>query len=151
MGLLAVSALSSEASTITFNFATGAAPNSKGIDGNSLQFISGGVTVTATAWTWNNSQFNNSALGWWSAGLGVCNDGEFSGCNSPEHQVDNDGGKDFVLFQFAAPVNTQVDPTGIYVKNYSGGNDPDDLDVSYWAGNFTLGNEIGRASCRERV
>jgi hypothetical protein len=138
---VAAAAPSTEASTITFNFATSAAPNSKGTDGNSRVFTSGGVTVTATAWAWNGSSLQTAALGWWdNAGLGVCNDSEFSGCGSPEHQIDNDVSTDFVLFQFSAPSGTGVDPASVYIKNFSGSHDPDDLDVSYWTGNFSLSN-----------
>jgi hypothetical protein len=138
---VAASSLASEASTITFDFATNAAPNSKGTDGNSRVFTSGGVTVTATAWSWNGSHFSNGALGWWTAGLGVCDDNEFNGCGSPEHQIDNQGGlTDFVLFQFSAPAGVSVDPASVSIKTYSTGNQPDDLDVSYWVGNFGLSN-----------
>ena len=159
-GFVAVSALSSEASTITFDFTSGGPNNSaqaQGTDGNSRVFTSGGITVTATAWTWNGTQFNNAALGWYNGyGLAVCNDAEvagYGGCGSPEHQIDNfQDGVDFVQFQFSSPANTGVDPASIYIRNFAGntvctGNYPhqtcttsDDLDVSYFTGNISLSN-----------
>jgi len=148
VGFLALAAPAVQASTITFNFATDAgASNGKGTDGNTRVFTNGGVTLTASAWAYNGSVFNTAALGWWSnAGLGVCNDTEFNRCNSPEHQVDNEGGwKDFVLFQFSGPL--AVDPTSLYVKNYESGDESgNDLDVSYWTGNISLSNGAGLPS-----
>jgi hypothetical protein len=146
-GFLALGAPALHASTITFNFATNAGANAgKGTDGNTRVFTNGGVTVTASAWSYSGGVFNTAALGWWSnAGLGVCNDGEFSGCGSPEHQVDNEGRNDFVLFQFSGPLS--VDPTSVYVKNFaSGSNSGNDLDVSYWTGNISLSNGAGLPS-----
>lgn len=110
------------ADTITWNL-TGS--GSLGSDGNSRSFTSGGITVTATAWSYNGS-FQDARLGQWSTGLGVCADGEGS-CSTPDHQVDNAGTDDYVLFRFSAPVDpltVRIDPYGTW-----------DRDVSYFVGN----------------
>ena len=69
-----------------------------------------------------------------SAGLGVCNRSEGSGCSSPQHQVDNNTGtaRDWVLFKFSEAVDittVRVDPTGAY-----------DTDVTYWTANSSTFN-----------
>jgi hypothetical protein len=135
LGMFAIPGISS-AAPITFNFVT--AP----ITGNttSRTFTSGGLTVTATAWTFDTSlnpdQFDVAALGQYVGfGLGVCNSNE-SPCSSPIHQIDNSPSgvrTDFVLFHFSA----LIDPSTVTIKNYDG-TDGNDLDVSYFVG--TLGS-----------
>ena len=103
--------------------------------GNTLSFSStpGGATVTASAWYLDgNGTFQKATLGQYSAGLGVCYPGE--NCTQPDHQVDNSGYDEYVLFQFSKP----VDPSSMNIASTSGG----DTDVSYWlggnAGNLNL-------------
>ncbi len=60
-------------------------------------------------------------------GLASCNQGEGSRCGAPEHQVDNHGNVDFVLFTF----NTIIDPSSIVINPYG----YYDRDVTYWIGN----------------
>lgn len=116
-----------QAASITLTFTGG---GGEGSLGNSRSFTIGGVTVTATAWTYG-SDFQAAALGQYSHGLGVCGPIEYSaGCNSPHHQVDNSVNLDFVLFQFSTP----VDPLSVGVITTSGA----DLDASYWVGNISL-------------
>jgi hypothetical protein len=124
---LAASVRSAQAATITYDFG---GANDAGTIGNTRTFTSGGVTVTASAWAYDTT-FQTAALGRWSLGLGVCNSLEYLfGCNSPDHQVDNNGSDEYVLFQFSQA----IDPTTISIEtvNYS------DLDVSYWVGNLAL-------------
>lgn len=103
--------------------------SSDGSFGNTRTFTSGGITITATAWgfTWgSDAALESGALGQWSTGLGVCDKNEGSSCNDPDHQVDNQGADNFVLFQFSSPVDitsVTIDPYGSW-----------DRDVSYWLG-----------------
>jgi hypothetical protein len=92
-----------------------------------------GISVTATAWSVTdlNAALQSAAPGQWSVGMGVCNATEGFNCGSPNHQVDNNNGFDFVLFQFSSPVNLAsivVDPYGTF-----------DRDVTYWTGSATSG------------
>src|ERR1044072_5436144 len=87
--------------------------------GNSIVFNtsapSGGPSVTATAWYIDtNGLFQKGTLGQWGAGLGVCSSGETCG-TPPEHQVDNSGFKEFVLFTFSSP----VDPSTVHLETTS--------------------------------
>ena len=110
-----------EAASITWNF-TGS--GSEGSIGNSRSFTAGGITTTATAWSYNGS-FQQARLGQWSTGLGICSTSET--CGSPVHQVDNAGQNEYVLFLFSSPIDpltVRIDPYGTY-----------DRDVSYWTGN----------------
>jgi hypothetical protein len=96
--------------------------------GNSLVFSaapSGGPTVTATAWYIDSSGlFQKATLGQYSAGLGVCYSTE--NCQQPEHQVDNNGFREYVLFTFSSP----VDPSSMGITTTSSS----DMDASYWMG-----------------
>jgi hypothetical protein len=125
------------ADPVTFSF-TGSQGEATGTGsyGNTRTFTAGGVTMSATAWGYtygsSDTRFETAALGRWSTGLGSCNrsEGTGSNCSSPqEHQVDNVGADDWVLFVFSAPVDitsVRIDPYGNY-----------DRDVSYWTGNVT--------------
>ena len=120
-----------EADSITWNF-TGSGGNAA--FGNQRAFSQNGITVTATAWgytadLWKGTDngFQTAALGQWPTGLGVCNRAEGASCGSPDHQVDNRGADDWVLFQFS----TQVDPLSVRIDPYGAW----DTDVSYWVGN----------------
>lgn len=100
----------------------------EGSIGNVMVFEANGVELTASAWSNthgpDNSALDVAALGQWSMGLGVRNANESSG--SPQHQADNEGNLEFVLFLFDEYVdidNVVIDPYGTY-----------DRDVSYWTG-----------------
>jgi len=110
---LVVGTFGLSASTINFDFTSG---NGSG-NGSGRVFTdpTSGLTITATAWSLLNygSTFSTAQLGQYSTGLGVCNSNEGNGCGSPDHQVDNVGSYDFILFQFSAPVTIQsitIDP-----------------------------------------
>jgi MYXO-CTERM domain-containing protein len=77
-----------------------------------------------------SGNFTPAQLGWYSGlGLASCNNtGEGANCSNPEHQVDNNGSYDFVLFVF----NGTVDPTSILINPYG----DYDRDVTYWVGNL---------------
>lgn len=96
--------------------------------GNVRTFLIGGVSVTVSAWsrTGSNGTFESARLDQRDTGLGVCNRDEGLRCDSPDHQVDNSGDDDFVLFQFSAP----VDPLRVNIDPYGS----HDRDVSYWTG-----------------
>jgi hypothetical protein len=105
------------AGATTVNFTTGT--SNDGTIGNSLCYSSTGTStacngsqfLTITAWgvTGSNSTtFQAAALGNYAGtnlGLGVCNASEGVGCQSPNHEVDNSGHFDFVLFQFSSAIS----------------------------------------------
>ena len=100
--------------------------------GSSFTFNSdqaGGPTVKATAWYLGlfSNEFTAGTLGRFSQGLGVCN-GLENCSNNPNHQVDNDGLEEFILFEFSTP----VDPTTVKVTTTTSGGG--DTDASYWLG-----------------
>ena len=106
--------------------------------GNTRTFNQNGVTVTASAWAYTGSSgttFETAGLGQYDTGLGVGDRGEGLSPGNPQHQVDNIGPDNFVMFNFgAAPVDIasiNIDPFGIY-----------DRDVSYWVGNVTPGTDL---------
>lgn len=106
----------------------------KGTIGNSLTFNGGDFFVAGSAWSLSNlnttTTFAQAALGQWSPGLGVCDSGEFAGCSSPNHAVDNSGYKDFVLLQtnqLLSSIQLVLSPFG---QNR-------DTDVTYFVGNCT--------------
>jgi len=125
-------AISLLAAPITFDFTSGGTNSGSGY-GNVRTFTVSGVTVTATAWSLTGNfgtTFESSQLGQFSTGLGVCSRAEGTNCDSPNHQVDNVGHYDFVLFQFTSPVDfysVTIDPFAPSTA---------DRDVSFWVGNF---------------
>ena len=127
--LLAVASLatSAQAATISFDF-TGSQGGSYGVGTtDSRTFTVDGFTVTATAYSYYSGSFHEANLGRWDSGLAVCNSVEMSsGCQSGEHQVTNNKGFDFVLFEFSGP----ADPLEVRIRTT---NDYD-LDVTYWSG-----------------
>lgn len=101
--------------------------------GNTLTFSNSGLTVTASAWSFSlgasDNAFETAGLGQWSTGLGVNDRTEGLNSGSPQHQVDNVGVDNFVLFIFDEQVeitSVRIDPYGTW-----------DRDVSYWVGNVT--------------
>lgn len=102
----------------------------QGSGNNSIVRTQGNETVTATAvaMTGNNSTtFQWATLGQYSGfGLGVCDQLEVN-CGSPQHEVDDSGQLDFVMFHFSAMV-TSVSITVTPVCNC-------DTNASYYVGN----------------
>ncbi len=108
------------ASAATIDFTTGS--SSSGTMGNSLCYNSAGAStacngsqfLTVTAWgvtggAGGNTTFDTAALGHYAGsnlGLGVCNQSEGAGCSAPNHEVDNSGHLDFVLFQFSSTITS---------------------------------------------
>lgn len=114
---------------INFNLTSGTNTSSSSM-GNVRTFSAGGINVTSTAWSLSSlsADFAASQLGRaTNYGLWVCNPAEGINCPSPEHQIDNLNGFEFVLFQFSQA----VDPAAISIKTYNYA----DLDVSYFLGN----------------
>ena len=100
--------------------------------GNTWSVTVNGVTITMTAFnlsTAANSTFTAAQITPFSTGLGVCNANEKAAnasCSAdPQHRVDNNGSRDFVLFQFSRPVD--VDSVVL-----SGNASYPDSDISYW-------------------
>lgn len=122
-----------DAANITFDFqGSGGIVSGSGY-GNTRSYTVGGITVTASAWGVtgaSNTQFRTAQSGWWSgAGLGICARNEGTGCSNPEHQVDNSGAREYILFRFSQaidPTQVGIDPYGNY-----------DRDVEYFVGNAT--------------
>ena len=129
---LSVWSATSDAAPLLFDFTGDTLGH--GSWGNLRTFEDGGITVTASAWGYTQGRYDNAfqtgALGQWDTGLGVCNRDEGSAsCGSPQHQVDNVGADDWVLFVFSSAVNIDtvtIDPYGTR-----------DRDVSYYVGNVT--------------
>lgn len=112
---LVISAL---ASASTINFTAGS--STTGSIGNSLCYTAAGAAascngnqfVTITAWgitggAGGNTTLAEAALGKYAGpnlGLGVCNQNEGTNCSTPNHEVDNSGRLDFILFQFRTMV-----------------------------------------------
>jgi hypothetical protein len=132
------------AATITYDF-TGfglglvTAGNGTDAANNTVVFTgSDGSTVRVSGWYLPTftSAFDPARVGQYSTGLGVCNASE--SCPSDEqHQVDNIGQFDFLLFQFSsfASVNFSqvvVNPFGTH-----------DTDITYYFGSSFLGGING--------
>lgn len=135
-GMLLALPLAMNASTLNWDFT---ASGGAGTLGNVVNLSSGGVNVTVTAFSLANqvstTQFTAAAVGQWgSYGLGVCNAAEYTGCSSPNHQVDNIGGYDFLLLQFSAP----VDPISLVIRSATSS----DRDLTYWTGNQASGYSL---------
>lgn len=135
-------AASAGAGPVTFDF-TGSqgGPAGFGGYGNTRTFTDGGVTVTASAWayTWGSldNALQKAALGRWSSGLGSCNRAEDPETCSDlqEHQVDNAGPDDWVMFLFSAP----IDISSVTIDSYGSS----DHGVSYWTGNVSGPVDLG--------
>lgn len=143
--VLSASASTAFADTITWNLSGNAGLLSAG---QTLTFTQDGIKVKATPWSGelgtgsstaiSANPGSNARLGQWSAGLGVCNQSSSSSCGNPEHQVDNVGTNDWVLFTFSEAIDIQ----SIIVDPCCDG-DARDTDVSYWAGNLSLTGSDG--------
>ncbi|MEP7363662.1 MAG: PEP-CTERM sorting domain-containing protein [Acidobacteriota bacterium] len=97
--------------------------------GNYIQYTdASGFVVTATAWYAPDAAgaLTAAKLSRYSGGLGVCS--ETDRCSSPNHAVDNNGGKDFVLFTFSG----YADPYKMTI-----GWSQTDADVQYWVGSLS--------------
>jgi PEP-CTERM motif len=89
-----------------------------------------GENVMASAWstTGGNVVFSTATLGQYSGlGLGVCDASEMPNCGAPQHEVDDNGQYNFVLFTFSTPV-TGLSITITPVCNC-------DTNASYYVGN----------------
>ena len=77
--------------------------NNNAAYGNQRTYESGGVTLTATAWSSSGvgGTIQDAYLGVWNPnGLGVANRGETTGVGSPHHSMDNSGYTDSILLTF---------------------------------------------------
>lgn len=139
MGLLG----SLHAATITINYADSASVGG-GPAGNSILKASGQFQVLATGWEAGagSGPFAAARLrDYGTAGLGVCTVSEgtaASDCSSQgspsEHQLDNVGQREIVMFQFSHADLGKIAVTNITVTL---GSLAGDWDVSYWLGNTT--------------
>jgi hypothetical protein len=120
-----------------------------------------GVTVTAAAYatttdsgaagTAISDANSNAEIGQYGGyGLGVCSNEESGspdkngynssspgGCNSPFHQVNNDGAYEFILFTFSTPVSLNSIIMGNYTNATSNGLDAN-IDITYWVNPTSL-------------
>lgn len=131
LALVASMAIPAQAATINF---TSDLYNQTGSGfGNVLDYYGDGVEVSAWANTGvphgTNNQINTAQIKVWSTGLGSCNQDELANCSDPEHQVDNVGDDDLVLFVFDRVVEfgqIRINPFGEH-----------DRDVSFWVANLS--------------
>jgi hypothetical protein len=101
-------------------------PNHGGEFGNTLVFQDSGHELQVTSWGFtggpDNLHFEEARGSLYTIGMGVSNAEESTG--SPDHQMDNAGGDDFMLFYFDGlvdDVSVVIDPYGNY-----------DRDVTYY-------------------
>lgn len=119
---VALAAPAAASTVITF---TGSSATD-GTDGNVRTFSNGGITVQATAWSYQGSTLERAWLGAYSNGLGVTNNDEGSGGNN-SHAVDNYGQRDFILLVF----NQAVNISAVRLNPYAQTSTPRDNDVAY--------------------
>lgn len=139
MGLLG----SLHAATITINYADSAS-TSGGNPGNEITRLNGQFQVMATGWEagTGSGPFAAARLrDYGTGGLGVCTVSEgtlSSDCassgNPSEHQADNLGQREIVMFQFSNQDLGKIAVTNITVTMKSLASD---WDISYWLGNTT--------------
>jgi len=131
--LAAVASPAAASVTITTTGSSG----TDGTDGNIRTFSSGGITVQASAFSYQGSTLERGFLGAYSTGLGVTNNDEGNGGSSNSHTADNVGQNDFILLIF----NQAVNLTSAVLTPYDvgTGNGDNDAWVSYanLAGAFT--------------
>ena len=128
-------ASAANAATYEYNFSGGNSPTS-GSNGNTRVFSStplGGPNVTASAFyaTGTSSALGAAYLGHYDHGLGVTNPGALFTPDG-QHEVDNDGYIDLVLFQFAQA----IDVNSITLRSFG------DADIQVWFGNTFVNNSI---------
>jgi hypothetical protein len=131
-GLVCAFALTAGATTVTFDFtSSGGTVGGSSPFGDTRTYTNGIYSVTASSFSLPGNlsgNFTTAQLNQYNTlGLASCNQGEGAGCGAPEHQVDNHGNFDFVLFKFS----TSVDPVSIVINPYG----TYDRDVTYWIGN----------------
>lgn len=132
--VLAVGSTSASASTWTFASGGSYYTTSGSSYGNKVTFYEGTGKVQTSAWS-NTAEtplggFETAYIRRFSTGLGVCSrdEGTITNCinGSLDHQVDNVGQQDVVLFLFDSAQAMQsltIDPWGTW-----------DRDVSFWVG-----------------
>lgn len=116
---------------ITYDFSGNSSTD--GLDGNSRVYTDAGsgVSVTATAWSRQDSNGNwaEAYLGAYGGGNGVTDTSEGSGSGN-RHTVDNVGGRDnYVVYQFSQSVIVDRAYLGYVV---------DDSDISVWIGSSAI-------------
>ncbi len=119
---------SARATPITVDYMAGNMGQGAGAD-TILKTVTG-ENVMASAWstTGGNVVFSTATLGQYSGlGLGVCDSSEIANCGAPQHEVDDNGQYNFVLFTFTTPV-TGLSITITPVCNC-------DTNASYYVGN----------------
>ena len=138
--LLLMACQTAMASTWTFASGGDSYSTSGSSYGNQLTYSHGVETLQVSAWA-NTAVapangFETAYIRDFSTGLGVCNreEGNISSCingGGANHQVDNVGQQDLVLFLLDSPQAMQsltIDPNGTW-----------DRDVSFWVGNVSTG------------
>ncbi|QGN56116.1 hypothetical protein [Novosphingobium sp. Gsoil 351] len=114
------------AATVLF---TGGSSALDGTNGNVRAFSSGGISVQASAWTWNNDVLEQAYLGYYSSGLGVTSNSDGTGASNNSHTVDNVGPDDFILLVFNQLVN--ISSARLTQFDVSSTIDDNDATVSY--------------------
>ena len=133
-GLVCACAFVAAATPVTYTFTgNGGTVGGSSPFGNTRTYTNGANSVTVSSFSLPSSLSGNfvpGQLGWFSSlGLASCNNtGEGANCDNPEHQVDNNGSYDFVLFVF----NSVMDPTSIVINPFGAY----DRDITYWVGNL---------------
>jgi hypothetical protein len=136
-GMLCAFALTAGAATVTFDFETSGGTVGGGSPfGDTRTYTNGIYSVTASAFSLPGNlsgNFTTAQLNQYSGlGLAVCDQDEGAGCGNPQHQIDNSGDIDFVLFKFfVSGVLTTIDPASIIINPF----DVWDKDATYWVGN----------------
>ena len=136
-GFLLAHPTQGDASLITWDFTSPPSTSSGSGYGNNYGFTVDGITVSVSGWgltgnsmtTFQAAQVLSTAYG-----LGSCNQGEGVNCTG-DPRLDNVGQREFLLFQFSAPVDLKqivIDPKDTF-----------DRDVSYWVGNYQTGGLAG--------
>jgi hypothetical protein len=127
------------ATAITVDYMAG--NQGQGSGANTILKTVTGDNVMASAWstTGGNVVFSTATLGQYSGlGLGVCDSSEIANCGAPQHEVDDAGQYNFVLFKFTTPV-TGMTITITPVCNC-------DTNASYYVGNNLSPSTLSLAS-----
>jgi hypothetical protein len=132
---LSLSATGAASASIIFDFHDQASTSGDEAFGNTLTSTVGGLTITETAWwvpdTSAATTFQTAALSIYNGyGLTVCSPPEGPGCGSPDHQIDNSNGVEFVSFQFSTPVS--LSNVQLYVYAPFDSSKGSDADVTYF-------------------